>query len=485
MVGIRSYGAYVPRYRLDRKKIFEAMGWLNSGTRGLARGEKAVANADEDNLTMAVAASIDCINGFDHSELGGVYFASTTFPFQERQNAGVIAGALGMKENIRSADFAGALKSGSTALISAFESVASGGIRDLVVCSSDCRLGKLGSPQEMIFGDGAAAFLVSDQDVIAEYKGAYSITADFVDHYRGRFAKFDRQWEDRWIRDLGYEHMIPTVIEGILGKYDLKADDFAKVIYPCHYPPERKKLNKRLGIDPEKVQDILMDQIGEMGSAQSLVMLAKSLEDAEPGDKILVVTYGSGCDALFFEVTEQIKSLPKRKGVSWHLANRKELDRYEKYLTWRNIVPVDTGLRGEQDSPTRWSMIWRANKAILGLCGSKCKKCGTPQFPPQRICVNPDCGAKDEMEDYYFSDKAGKVASFTGDNLAASNNPPQIYGNVLFEGGGKVMINFTDCDVESLKVGMPTSFSFRIKYYDEIRDIVRYFWKAVPVMEEG
>ena len=483
MIGIRSYGAYIPRHRLDRKKIFESMGWLNSATRGLARGEKAVANFDEDSLSMAVGAGLNCTSGIGPSELDGVYLASTTLPYLERQNAGIVAGALGMQENVRSADFTGGLKSGTTAMLSAIEAVAFGEVNNIVVCASDCRLGKMGSSQEMIFGDGAGAFLISDQDVIAEYKGSYSISADFVDHYRGRSSKFDHQWEDRWIRDLGYEKIIPTVVEGFLNKYNMEIGDFAKVVYSCYYAAERKKLNKRFGLDPNKVQDGLLDQVGDMGSAHSLVMLANALEDAEPGDKILVVSFGSGCDALCFEITENIKNLKKRKGVSWHLSNKVELDRYEKYLAWRNMLPLELGLRAEEDLPTRWSLLWRMHKAITGFCGSKCTKCGTPQYPPQRICANPACRAKDEMEDYYFFDKIGKVASYTGDNLAASFNPPHIYGNVFFEGGGKIFIDFTDCDLDSLKVGMPVSFSFRVKYYDEKRDLVRYFWKAVPLKE--
>ena len=484
MVGIRSYGAYIPRYRLNRKKIFETMGWLNPATVGLSRGEKAIAGSDEDSLTMAVAAGINCIKGIKEGDLDGIYFGSTTMPFKERQNAGLIAAALCMNENVRSADFSGSLRSGTSALISALEAVASGGAGNMLACVSDCRLGKMGSPQEMNFGDAAAAFLVGDQDVIAEYKGAFSITEDFGDHVRGANAKFDRQWEDRWIRDSGYEKLIPKAVEGLLKKYHMQINDFSKVIYSCHYIPERKKLNAKLGLDPNKAQDIMLDKVGDMGSAQSLVMLAAALEEAKAGDKIMVVSFGSGCDALYFEVTDKINRLKKRKEVSWYLANGVELDKYAKYLTWRYIIPVDKGLRSEEDLTTRWSLMARSNKAIMSFLGSKCTKCGTPQFPPQRVCVNPSCDAIDEMEPCRFADKDAKIASFTGDNLAASMNPPQIYGNILFEGGGKVMMDFADCDVASLSVGMPVSFSFRIKYFDERRDITRYFWKAVPVMEE-
>jgi uncharacterized OB-fold protein len=147
------------------------------------------------------------------------------------------------------------------------------------------------------------------------------------------------------------------------------------------------------------------------------------------------------------------------------------------------MLPVDIGLRGEEDFLTRWSLVWRKRRAILGLVGSRCKKCGAPQYPPQRVCANPSCGATDEMEDYFFADRKGRILSYTGDMLAASYDPPELYGYVEFEGGGRIMCNFTDCLLGDLKVGAFVSFSFRKKYYDEKRDIHGYFWKAVPGKE--
>ena len=87
------------------------------------------------------------------------------------------------------------------------------------------------------------------------------------------------------------------------------------------------------------------------------------------------------------------------------------------------------------------------------------------------------------MEEYLFSDKIGRIASYTGDMLAASYNPPAIYGQIEFEEGGKYMFDLTDCDLEELKTGMAVSMSFRKKYYDQKRDISGYFWKAVPARE--
>ena len=483
MAGIVSFGAYVPRYRLKRMTIFGAMGWINPANILLAQGEKAVANQDEDSLTMAAEASIDCLKGFDRSKIDGLFFASTTMPYLERLNSGIIAMALNLREDVRSSDFSGALKSGTSALISALEGVGSGNMGQVLVCGADCRLGKMGSPQEMIFGDGAGAFLVGNERVIAEFKGSHSLTCDFVDHYRGSKTAFDRQWEDRWIRDLGFDEFIPKVVDGLLQKCNVRLADFSKVIFQCHYDSERKNLARVLKLDAGRIQDPQHNTIGESGTAQSLLMLAKAMEEAKPGDRLLVISFGSGCDALYLEVTDQISKLSGRKGVKGHLANRAELSSYQKYVVFRGMIPVDIGLRGETDFITRWSFLWRKRKAVLGLIGCQCKKCGTPQFPPQRICVNPACGALDQMEDYPFADKKGKILSYTGDMLAASYDPPELYGYVEFDGGGRIMCNFADCALEDLKVGMPVAFSFRKKYYDEKRDIHGYFWKAVPQKE--
>jgi hydroxymethylglutaryl-CoA synthase len=483
MIGICSYGGYVPRYRLNRMQVYQAMGWMNPGNIANAKGEKAVANFDEDSITMAVAAGLNALNGMDPAKVQGAFMASTTMPYKERLNAGIVATALGLGEDIRTADFSGGLKAGTSALLSAVDAVEAGRLGNVVVTVAESRLGKPASPQELIFGDAAAAFVVGNENVIAEFKGSYSLSYDFVDHYRGKDTTYDRQWEDRWIRDLGFDQFVPQAVNGLLHKLDLKIDDFARVIYDCHYGAARKKLNKVLGIAPEADQSNFQVEIGQSGTAQSLIMLANALETAKPGDKILVVSFGSGCDALCFEATDSISAYQNAGTVSAALSNKAELDNYTKYLVWRDILPGDTGLRSEEDVWTRWSALWRSHKMVLGLWGSKCKKCGTLQLPPQAVCVNKDCGAIGEMEDHRFADKIGNVASFTGDMLAASVNPPAIYGQVEFAGGGKMMFDFTDCNMDELETGMSVALSFRRKYYDAKRDISGYFWKAIPVKE--
>lgn len=484
MTGIISYAAYLPHYRLNRMSIFSAMGWLNPALVMNAAGEKAVASFDEDAVTMAVAAGKRCLQGFDTNELGSLYFATTTAPYRERQCANIIAGALCAPEEIRSADFGGALKAGSSALLAALEYSAANGDKQALTCAADCRLGKASSLQEMIFGDGAAAVLVGSEKPIALFKGSYSLSYDFVDQLRGADTTYNRQWEDRWVRDMGYEQFIPEAVTALCRRHDLKPSDFAKVIYPCYYGAARRNINKKLGLDTAQVEDDLLQESGDTGAAHPLLMLCKTLEEASPGDKLLLVSYGNGCDALYFEVTAEIDGFKNRRRFSDTLASRSELDNYNKFLAWRKMIPVDLGLRGEEEQVTRWSMVWRSRKAILGLQGSRCLACGTQQYPPQRVCVNPDCGAMDEMEPLNLSDKGGKIVSYTSDMLAASINPPAIYGNVDFNEGGRGMFEFADCTLEDLQVGKAVEFTFRIKYYDPKRDTTFYFWKAVPETKE-
>jgi hydroxymethylglutaryl-CoA synthase len=480
MIGICSYAGYIPRYRLNRMTIFSAMGWLNPAIIMNAAGDKAVANYDEDSITMAVAAGSKCLRSLDCPEIGAVFFATTTAPFKERQNANIVAGALSAGESIRTTDYTGSLKSGTAALLSSLEYIAAGSGKTALVCAADNRLGLPGSVQEMVFGDGGAALLVGSENVVAAYKGSYSLAYDFVDHLKGSNSKYDRQWEERWIRDLGYERIIPQAIEGICEKLNIDQAAISKIIYPCYYGAARKAINRKLNLNPDQVQDDLMMDAGDTGSAQPLLMLARALEEASPGDTLLVLSYGNGCDAILFEVTDAINNYNDRLRVSDSIKKQVELDNFYKYLTWREMLPVETGLRSEEERTTRWSMVWRNRKAILSLQGSRCTACKTQQYPPQRVCVNPDCGAIDHMEPVVLAHRGGRIVSFTSDMLAATKNPPAIYGNVDFDGGGRCLMDFTDCSLEELQVGKPVEFTFRIKYFDQKRDTTFYFWKAVP-----
>ncbi len=481
MIGITSYGAFVPRLRLDRMAIVQTMGWFAPAIMTVAQGERSMCNWDEDAITMAVAAARDCLKGYDKSQLDALYLASTTMPFQDRQNAGIVSAGLNLKENIASADYTSSLRAGTSALISALESVKSKEKNNIMVTATDHRVTKPGYFYEMWYGDAAASMIVGSNDVIAEYKGSYSITDDFVDHYKATGRQFDYFWEERWVRDEGFSKIIPKAVTGLMEKLGLKDDDVDKLIFPCIFKRDRKKIAKLSGINPDKATDAMHEVCGDSGTAHAMLMLAAALDEAKPGEKIIVAGFGQGCDALYFRVTKNISKLAERDGVKGTLEKKLTTNNYAKYLVFRKLIEPDMGIRAEAPMQHALTVLYRKRKMLLGLVGGKCKECGTAQFPKQRICVNPECGASDSQEDYEFADQPAKIKTFTGDMLSVSYDPPNIYGMVEFENGGRFMADFTDCTMDEAKVGAPVEMTFRRRVVDPERGFSSYFWKAAPI----
>ncbi len=481
-VGITSFGAYIPRLRLNRKAVATANAWFNPGGMGAGKGERAMANWDEDSVTMAVAAVRDCVSAEERGTIKSLYFASTTMPFADRQNAGIVAAACELSESISSSDVTSSLRSGTSALLSGLNA-AGAGQGTALIAAADHRKARAASTQELQFGDAGVAFAVGTDNVIAKFLGSSSVTIDFIDHFRGEGEEFDYNWEERWIRDEGYSSIVPKAAQGALAKAGLKGEDISHFILPGTLRGVQQKAAAACGIPREAIRDTLAANVGDTGAAHSLLMLAHALEDAKPGEKILVASFGQGCDALIFEATDAIKSLPKHMGVSGSLATRKEETNYLKFLAFNGLVELEKGMRGEKDNKTALSVAYRNRDMLLSLVGGKCTKCGTAQFPRTRICVGPNCGEVDSQEPYSFADRSAKILSWSADYLTYSMDPPQHYGMVAFEEGGRFLADFTDVDPGTVDSGMDVRMVFRIKDFDDRRGFRRYFWKAVPVLD--
>ena len=485
-VGITAFGAYLPRLRLQRKAMAAANAWANPAIAAQGKGERTMANWDEDAVTMAVEAARDALPaGSDPIKsrqfVDALYFASTTMPFADRQNAGIVASALSLPEEIHSVDITGSQRAGVSALIAAVEKVRAGGAKAALVASGDCRKTRAGAVQEFQYGDGAASFIFGSDNVAAKFLGSHSISVDFVDHFRGEAEEFDYSWEERWIRDEGFTKIAPRAIRGLLAKTGVSASAIDHFILPCLFPKLDQQIAKMCDIDPAKVRDNLGATVGECGTSHALVMLAQALEEAKPGQKILVAAFGQGCDSALFEVTDVIDKARPKQGVKGWLARRKEETNYMKWLAFNGLVEMEKGMRAEKDNKTALSVTYRKRDMLFGLVGGKCEKCGTAQFPRTRICVNPNCRAVDEQKPFSFAELQGKILSWSADYLTYSQDPPSHYGMVTFEEGGRFLSDITDVDIGTIDTGTKVRMSFRIKDFDERRGFRRYFWKAVPV----
>lgn len=467
MIGITAYGAYVPYNRLERKKIKEQFG------SSVPKGVKAVASYDEDSLTMGVSAALECTRGYNTSELDAVFFATTTSPFNEKQVATTVAAVLDARRNLRTADFGDSLRAGSAAMLSAIDVSKNGG--KVLVSAADCRLGKAAGYHEAAFGDAAASFMFGTENVIARVVGTYSIAHDLPDVWRNDKDAFVMDWDEKYTVSAGYVPFIAEAAQGVLSETGLGPSDFTKLVVYSAKPRYQQQIAHKLGFAPEQIQPSYFDTIGNSGTAQAPLMLIGALEEANPGDKILFISYGEGADAIVFEVTEEIKNLVPRRGIKSYLENNKQTMSYGKYLRWKGLLEFESPRRPD---PTRASISAynRNYDKNYKLMGSKCTECETVHFPPQRVCTK--CSSFNMFDDYKFLGRPAKLTTFTFDYLAYSLDPPMISAVVDFENGGRIVNNLVDVELDEVKVNMELEMSFR--KVNDAEGIKTYFWKAVP-----
>ena len=476
MAGIAACGAYVPKYRLGGA----TQGWNSTQ-------ERAVANFDEDSVTMAVAAGRDCLHGQDRDEIDGLIFASTTPPYAEKQCAAIVATALDLGRDLFTADITDVLRAGTAGLRSALDAVVAGSARRVLVIASDHRQGTPRGEIERNSGDGAAALLVANDAVIAQWEGSHSITENMLDSWRSAGDPFVRSWEDRFATEEGLERLVG---EAVLGFFQKQAIDPAKdVSKVALYAPDARRhaqLARKLGFQAEQVQDPLFGRLGNTGAAFPLMLLTQALEDAGPEQLIMLVSYGDGSDVLAFRTNPSAtpaagrpsqKGLPQRGlGLKGHLESKRVLESYELYARWREVWPTDDAARRPAPASPSVTALWREEEKNLRFHGEKCNNCGYIQYPPQRVCVN--CQSRDDASPVPLSERPATVFTYSMDYIAGTTDTPLVIAVVDFEGGGRALCMLTDREVDEVSVGMPVEMSFR--KLRVVNGIHNYYWKAVP-----
>lgn len=468
MIGITSFGAYVPYHRLNRQAMAKG-----------GKGEKAMANFDEDSVTMAVAAVINCLKGVKRESVDGLYFGSTTFPYREKQAATTVAVAADLRQSLVTADFGNSIRCGTNALRSAIDAVLAGTAGQIVVAAADIRLGAPGSAFEQSFGDGAGALLIGNEDVVASLEASYSVNQEIMDVWRIDGSDFTRAWETRFTGSQGYQKAMREAISGVLKKSGLQQKDFAKVVF---YTPDARsalQLAGKLGFDPKsQLQDPMFDVMGDTGSAYAIMMLVAALEESKPGDNVLLANYGNGADAFVFKVTDRIKDVVgRRTSMRGYLGSKRVVDDYKVYLSYRGLLPGMEPVYPIPFGNISAPAMFREVAKNLRFYGVKCDNCGTSQFPPQRVCAK--CNTKDQFQPVRFSDKKGKIFTFSLDAVSSSLDSPSVIAVVDFDGGGRMECFVTDRVVEEVKIGMEVEMTFRKLF--EREEIINYFWKAMPV----
>jgi uncharacterized OB-fold protein len=268
---------------------------------------------------------------------------------------------------------------------------------------------------------------------------------------------------------------VREVVQGLFARTGLGPKDVTRVAL---YGPDARShatVVRELGFDPAtQVVDPLFGKLGNAGAAFAPLLLAAGLERAKAGERFLVVAYGDGAEAFLCRTTPMIERLEGRRGVSWHLARRAELPSYDVYLRFRQLLATEHDRRaGAGISATKH---FRDRDVDVTLLAQRCRRCGTTQYPFQRVCFR--CVAKDDFDRVRLSDKVGTVKSFTFDFFAGSPTPPLV-ASVVDVDGARLYLQLTDVSPREVKLDMPVELMFRKMH--EAGGTPNYYWKGTPV----
>jgi len=312
--GIVSYGCYIPRYRIKTEEIANFQGQNpESVKKGLILEEKSVPDIDEDTVTISVEAARNAIKAVGRKKIDAIYIGSESHPYAVKPTGTVVAEALGITPELTVADFEFACKAG-TAAMQAGLAMVKADMADYTLCGgADTAQAAPGDPLEYTASAGSALFLIGSENVIAEIKHTCSYTTDTPDFWRREHQKYPHHGGAFTGEPAYFKHIIGAA-KLLLKQTEMEPEDFDYVVF--HQPNGKFyiKVAKQLGFTKEQYADgLLCPMIGNTYSGASLLGLCNVLEEAKPGDKILVVSYGSGAgsDAFFIEVTPEINNFRK------------------------------------------------------------------------------------------------------------------------------------------------------------------------------
>jgi hydroxymethylglutaryl-CoA synthase len=441
---VTGYAAYLPRYRLAGADI------------GLRRGDRVVASFDEDSTTMAVAAAATASDG--HPMPRNLYFATSTPAYADKTNATAIHAALGMARDAFATDVCG---TGRSAFATWRAAAGTGG----VAVAADVRVGRPGSPDEKLGGDGAAALVFGEGPGIAEVLGTTSLTSEFLDRWRSPTSLTGQQWEERFGAER-YGELVVAAVRRTLDEAGVTGVDHVVLICP------NSAVIKRAATLVKGEKSTVTSPIGFAGAADASIALCAVLDTADAGETILVVSAVDGCDALLLRTTGHLPKARQPQPVSRQRDSGLPVD-HLTYLSWRGLVEVEPPRRPEPDRPAAPPSS-RAERWKFGLTGSRCEQCGFIHLPPARVCRG--CGAADRMTAAPVAGMGGTVSTFTVDHLAYSPSPPVVQAVIDVDDGGRCTLEIADAEPDRLTVGSRVNFTFRRLFTaGEVHD---YFWKA-------
>jgi len=341
-VGIAGYGAYIPRYRLPATEVSRI--W-KGGSGGTPIHEKAVAGLDEDVITMSIEAARNALARaqIDPSLIRAVWVGSESHPYAVKPTSTLVAEAIGATPHTQAADWEFACKAGTEAVQAAIGMVGSGMAPYALAIGMDTAQGRPGDALEYTAGAGGAAYLLGPSaESLVVIEGSYSYTTDTPDFWRRADEKYPEHGE-RFTGEPAYFKHISAAAHQLMDSLGMQASDFQYAVF--HQPNAKfpQRAAKELGFTPEQIEaGLLVPRIGNVYAGSALVGLTAILDIAHAGDRILLVSYGSGAgsDAMSLRVTQRLADRQAAAPTTeQYIARRTEID-YATYARYRGKLTV-------------------------------------------------------------------------------------------------------------------------------------------------
>ena len=282
-------------------------------SRGLVVNEKSVPSADEDTATIAVTAARYALARaqIDPQKIGAIYVGSESHPYAVKPSATIVAEAINATPDLTAADLEFACKAGTAGIQMTMGLVDSDMIEYGLAIGADTSQGAPGDALEYTASAGGAAYIIGKDNTLADIEETYSFTTDTPDFYRREGQDYPSHG-GRFTGEPAYFKHVLSAAKGLFEKTDSKPEDYD---YACFHQPNGKfylRAGKKLGFTSEQIkQGLLTPNIGNTYSGAVPLALSNILDVAEPGDKIFVVSYGSGAgsDGFTLTVNEEIKEI--------------------------------------------------------------------------------------------------------------------------------------------------------------------------------
>lgn len=338
-VGIIGYGAYVPRYRIAAKEIGRI--W---GEEGFPIEQKSVPGLDEDTATMAIEAARNALvrcSQVDPQAIRAVWVGSESHPYAVKPTGTIVAEAIGATPAAMGADLEFACKAGTEAMQMAIGLIGSGMGRYALAIGMDTAQGRPGDALEYTAAAGGAAFLLGPaEEAVAVLEGSFSFVTDTPDFWRRPYQHFPRHGS-RFTGVPAYFKHVTSAAQQIMQDLGYTAQDFAHVVF--HQPNARfpVQVARELGFKPNQyTTGLLSPVIGNTYAGATLLGLSAILDVAQPGERILAVSYGSGAgsDAFVWSTTEALARCQKKAfRTQDYIARQQQID-YGVYARYRNLL---------------------------------------------------------------------------------------------------------------------------------------------------